>query len=121
MKSITLTLHGAAARQMIRSMAQSYALLAIKSTLPDDTVNAPWNATGLPRSKWMREVDSERADYRKSLLSIIRELPEFPKVEWRPYRSPTTGKTHSAIYSGPRAIEAARAFGNAFIARAEGK
>jgi hypothetical protein len=112
-----VTLHGAAARQIIRSMAQSYAMLAVKSTLPSDCVNAPWS-TQWQRDggtwqaayrKWMRGIDRERADYRKSLLSILPDLPEFPAVEWSPYKSPN-GKTYSAIYSGPRAVGVAKAF-----------
>lgn len=85
---LTITLHDEAARQVLHSIARSYAILCIKSRLDGGKMwNAPW-----PRHSkfgdWMRDIDRERMAYKRTLLSIFPELPEIEQPEWRMIEAP---------------------------------
>lgn len=119
MAKITITLEGDCAKQIVRSIARSYAMLSIYSRLTEatGTVNAPWfNIRHRKRCsllaahrEWITKIDRERVSYRRALESILGDVPDVPAIEWRPYTSPD-GKTYPVYFNVTRAGEAVTAY-----------
>lgn len=117
---IEITLHDECAKAVLRQVARRYALLCVNSTMPSDIANAPWtgrwDAAGGRKTweavyrEWMAEVDRERAAYRRTLLSVLDELPGMDRVELKPYVSPGTKRTHAGVYPAQAAAAVAEAF-----------
>lgn len=120
---VALTLHDACGAAVIRQVAKRYALLSLNARMPSDLVNAPWSGrwhaqreAGGKKSweavhrEWVAEADRERASYRKTLLSVLDDLPPLPDVELKPYRSPGTGETYRGVYPSKPIGEAADEF-----------
>ena len=119
---VTITLEGAAARQIVFTLAKSFALLSIQSTLdkPRGTVNAPW--MDYPRQSgkslferhrnWMKAIEAERISYKRALESFVPHLPPVPPINWRSYTNPD-GKVFPVHYTGSIAYEAATKYARA--------
>lgn len=103
----TITLHDDCARIIIKEIAKTYATLCVKSKTPMEALGAPWRgrweSSGKSRVSayrdWVADIDRRRADYRKSLQSVVPDLPPVPEIEMKPYRSPHEGKTYCGVYS----------------------
>ena len=130
MAKLIIEIDGIAARQVIYSIAYSFAASSIKAELdePHGTVNAPWSdlmgyhkgGSRLEKYKtWIRKVRAERESYGKALESLFKTLPGWPDVPpapvvaWRPYTSPSTGKTFPVCYVSSKTHDAARAYADA--------
>jgi hypothetical protein len=119
MKEITAALKGEAGLALLRSAAQSYATLTIKSRLDGTKMwNAPWFVPGQPEDfhRWMKRIERERISYRDVLRSTGLDLPEVPQMVWPiEQHAARDGKLYP-VYSGPRVVAASKAWADAFLA-----
>lgn len=125
---VTITLHDDCARTILRETARRYAVLCVKSRMPADIVNAPWGGrmdrAGGRKSwttvyrEWMADIDRQRADYKKSLQSVVADLPPVPEIELKPYVSPRENRTYAGVYPSSQAEKVARDYAEAILAAA---
>ena len=92
MTKITMTLYGTCAKTMLRELALRYARLCLRSKMIFPMANGPW-LYGSKRKRniaefreWMANVDRMRADYRKTLETMLPEVPPVPDIDLTPFR-----------------------------------
>jgi hypothetical protein len=111
-------LYDQCAKAVVRDIARRYAMLSVHARLDDatGTVNAPWfNAKGDTirhrHRDWMKKTVRDLAAYRKSLQSLVADIPEVVQPEWTNYTS-SSGKEFEVYYRRDLAKAAADAFAN---------
>lgn len=84
---MNVELHGVARRRIIAIIATTYAKAEIESDLHPKAANAPWLWLQQPYAKWYKECMARRIDFKRSLASLIGDVPPVPAIEWPPYDS----------------------------------